>query len=259
MRAPLQATTDGRILFVTATADGLRMDEARRLRRKDYYWGPSASDTWQGVPSLVQALRLRGRESGLPQKIYLFPPPRVETRKLMDRFAAEVLVLPRNERWREALSTALLGDWCEPLLRTGRLPDTALGALKAEARAVHRQLMPVWRRRTRHGRVLSLDADLGGLSLYELVSVEVDYLAHTAGGVFEDERLNRVLRGLDQAERQVVFAYAEGLGTSWAEAAASVGVAEPEAFGERVRRKVHRLVGEQRRRAAQRCPRSPAT
>lgn len=33
----------------------------------------------------------------------------------------------------------------------GRLP-TALGALKAEACAVHRHLIPVYRRRTRHGQ-----------------------------------------------------------------------------------------------------------
>ena len=120
--------------------------------------------------------------------------------------------------------------------------------------------MPIWRRRTRHGRVLSLDADLDGLSLYDLVAANVDHLAHTTGGMFDDERLNAVLRGLDLAERQVVFAYAEGDGTTWTEAAASFGAVNPQASGERVRRKARRLAAERRRRAAQRrveCPRAP--
>ncbi|MFE5923072.1 hypothetical protein [Streptomyces sp. NPDC056468] len=115
----------------------------------------------------------------------------------------------------------------------------------------HPTLQPCWRRRTRNGRVLSLDADLGGgLSLYDLVATDVDPLAHTVGGVFEDEGLNGVLRCLDPAERQVVFARAQGEGTSWTEAAAAVGA--PDGFGERVRRKVKRLAAEQRRRTAQR-------
>ncbi|MFB8247287.1 hypothetical protein ACFC5X_19870 [Streptomyces sp. NPDC055952] len=162
------------------------------------------------------------------------------------------LVLPDSPRWREAADTALLGTWCNPLWETGQLDATALSALRAEARTLHRQLVPVWRRRTRHGRVLSLDADLGGLSLYDLVAADVRFLSHTAGGVFEDERLNTVLRGLNETERQVVFAYAEGEGTTWMEAAASVGAGDPEAFGERVRRKSKRLAREQARRAAAR-------
>jgi hypothetical protein len=55
--------------------------------------------------------------------------------------------------------------------------------------------------------VLSLDAGLGdGLSLHDPVAADIDLLAHTAGGVFEDERLNTVRRALDPAERKVVFA-----------------------------------------------------
>lgn len=158
----------------------------------------------------------------------------------------------RGDRWNQALTTALLGDWCAPLLTDGFLPATALGALKAEARTRRRQLVPIWRRRTRHRRVLSPDADLGdGLSLYDLVATDVDLLAHTAGGVYEDERLNTVLRGLNESERRVVFAYAEHEGTTWTEAAIAAGAPNPEAFGERVRRKVKRLANEQRRRAAQ--------
>jgi hypothetical protein len=163
------------------------------------------------------------------------------------------LVIPRSERWDEAVATALYGNWSDALWETGRLPATALGMLRAEARAIHRQLVPLWRRRTRHGRVLSLDAALGdGLSLYDLVAADVDHLAHTSGGVFDDERLNRVLRGLTPDERQVVYAYAAAEGTTWAESAAAAGSTDPEAFGERVRRKAKRLAAEQRRRVEQR-------
>ncbi|MFB7577107.1 hypothetical protein ACIQFZ_40410 [Streptomyces sp. NPDC093064] len=98
------------------------------------------------------------------------------------------------------MGTALAGNWSDALWDSGQLPSTALGALKAEARTLHRQLVPLWRRRTQHGRVLSLDASLGdGLSLYDLVAADVDYPAHTVGGVFEDERLNAVLRGRARA------------------------------------------------------------
>ncbi|WP_143674357.1 hypothetical protein [Streptomyces caniscabiei] len=171
----------------------------------------------------------------------------------VDDIAAEVLTLPRSERWREAVTTALVGEWCDPLIAAGYLPSTALGALKAEARRVHRQLVPIWRQRTRHGRVLSLDADLGdGLSLYDSVAADVDLLAHTAGGVFDDERLTRVLVGLTQDERKVVCAYAAGEGTTWAEAAVVAGADDPGAFGKRVRRKAKRLAAEQQCRFAQR-------
>lgn len=165
------------------------------------------------------------------------------------------LVLPTGRRWQEAFGTALLGPWAAALARDGFLSCTALSVLRAETRTLHRQLTPIWRRRTRHGRVLSLDAPLGDcLSLYNLVAAHVDQLAHTLDGVFEDERLNRVLRCLDPTERAVVYAYAEGEGTTWAESAAVIGVPDPAAFGERVRRKAKRLAAEQVRRAAFRHP-----
>jgi hypothetical protein len=200
----------------------------------------------------VQSLKLRGRAFGLVEYLCGSTARTLDqSPKEVDSFGARVLVSPRSERWREAVTTAILGDWCDPLLRTGYLSATALGALKAEARAVHRQLVPVWRRGTRHGRVLSLDAALGdGLSLHDLVTADVDLLTHTAGGVYADERLNAVLRGLP-GRAAVVFAYAQGEGTTWMEAAAAAGAADPGAFGERVRRKTKRLATEQRRRIAQ--------
>ncbi|WP_327267138.1 hypothetical protein OG444_40110 (plasmid) [Streptomyces sp. NBC_01232] len=98
--------------------------------------------------------------------------------------------------------------------------------------------------------MLSLDAALGdGLSLYDLVAADVDLLSRVTGGIYQDERLNAVLRGLDPAELQVVLAYAAADGTTWTEAAAATGATEPDAFGERVRRKAKRLAAEQRRRS----------
>ncbi|GAA2301641.1 hypothetical protein GCM10010234_50670 [Streptomyces hawaiiensis] len=232
--------TDMVIQFVTPTEDGVH------AAHPDQPLG----DTACASSDLVQ--RLRGRATGVAE--YLTGNASVSLEKYpdeVDSFTARSLVLPCSKRWREAVTTAMLGNWSDPLLTTGRLSHTAVGALKAEARAVHRQLVPVWRRGTRHGRVLSLDADLGdGLSLHDLVAADVDLLAHTVGGVFEDERLNIVLRALERDERLVVFAYAEGSGTSWTEAAAVVGGSDQAGFGERVRRKVKRLAAEQTRRTA---------
>ncbi|MFE4999282.1 hypothetical protein ACFRH4_50205 [Streptomyces mirabilis] len=237
--------------FVAVTEIGIRLErreEHRRRRASEHRFARVP----ENQPDLVRAIAVRGAVSGgwpAPLGLSLTA---AEGDAAVDRIAAEVLVVPRSERWREAVSTALVGPWCDPLWQTGHLPTTALGALRAEARALHRQLVPVWRRWTRHGRVLSLDADLGGLSLHDLVAADLDLLARTAGGVFEDQRLGAVLRGLTPAERTVVFAYAEGEGTTWTEAAAHVGAGAPEAFGERVRRKVKRLAAEQHRRLAQR-------
>ncbi|MFV5997654.1 hypothetical protein ACNPQM_36000 [Streptomyces sp. NPDC056231] len=208
--------------------------------------GPSASVL---APDLAAALSA--------QETFVCSMAKEVQTSFVDRLAAKTLLVPRSDRWREAISTALLGSWSAPLWAEGRLSSTAIGALKAEARLLHRQLVPVWRRRTRHGRVLSLDAALrDGLSLYDLVAADVDLLQRVAGDVFEDERLNAVLRGLTPAERRVVLAYAEGEGTTWAEAAAFAGATDPEAIGDRVRRKAQHLAAEQRRRLTQRSARN---
>ncbi|WP_162948070.1 hypothetical protein [Streptomyces europaeiscabiei] len=200
------------------------------------------------APDLLAALRA----TGTVHRGYDVAPVRFEVDETLDEFAAQTLVVARSARRREAISTALLGDWSTSLWTVGHLPLAAFSSLKTDIDEVHRQLVPLWRRRTRHGRVLSLDAALGdGLSLHDLVAADVDLLARVTDGVYEDERLNRVLRSLCPAERLAVLAYAEGDGTTWTEAAAITGAADPDAFGERVRRKVKRLAAEQRRRIAQ--------
>ncbi|MFG3517674.1 hypothetical protein [Streptomyces bobili] len=239
----------GQELMVVEAADGLRRTSVPRERAVER----TVPSVRYGHPDLLHACTVRSVVSGCT------PVRRSETATdWVEPLAAHTLVLPRSDRWNQALSTALLGDWCAPLLTDGLLPVTALGALKAEARTLHRQLVPIWRRRTRHGRVLSLDADLGdGLSLHDLVATDVDLLTHTPGGVFEDERLDRVLHALLPDEQRVVLAYAEGEGITWTEAAAVAGAADPEAFGERVRRKAKRQAAEQHRRSVLRQPQTP--
>ncbi|MFF3968006.1 hypothetical protein ACFYZI_41450 [Streptomyces griseorubiginosus] len=254
--------------FVTLTDTGVRLENREEFSRN--FQSRAAQLIRDGgfpsfmnlrplpgkAPDVVEALKARTAVFGAWRTARIASPDGTAS---VDRIAAQVLVLPRSERWHEAVSTALAGPWSDPLWNTGELSDTALSALRAEARTLHRQLVPVWRRRTRHGRVLSLDADLGdGLSLYDLVMSDVGLLTHTAGGVFEDERLNALLRGLDPAERAVVFAYAEDDST-WTEAADQAGATDPEAFGERVRRKTKRLAAEQRRRTQQAYRPRPAT
>ncbi len=239
--------------YVVSTEDGIRLespDKDRSIRIRKWSL-PLLSDV---PPDLARAIAVRGTACGTwPNQEAILGLTRRPTNRdaAVDRLAAEILVLPRSQRWREAVSTALAGSWCDPLWQTGQLPATALGVLKAEARTVHRQLVPLWEQGTRRGRVLSLDADLGGVSLYDLVAADVDLLAYTTDGVYEDERLNRVLRGLTENEKRVVVAYAAREGTTWTEAASAVGAPEPQAFGTRVRRKVKRLVDEQARRTAQ--------
>ncbi|MFK0140400.1 hypothetical protein [Streptomyces murinus] len=241
MALPLCEEGDYGVAYVEETHDG--------IRSSDRPWDPKALRLSTPKPDLVQALTLRPIAAG---HLYVGGGPKVFA-ELVDHLLTGVLAQPSGERWREAASTALLGNWCAPFLETGALPLTALGALRAETRRLHRQLVPMWRRSTRHGRVLSLDADFGnGLSLHDMVAADVDLLARVTEGVFEDERLNTVLRGLAPEERKVVLARAYGEGTTWTEAAAAAGAADPKAFGERVRRKAHRQVQEQRRRLAQR-------
>lgn len=230
------------VVVAVAAEDGARLADCPPARRVDHEHCFESD--------LGQALILRGRISGVIE-----PQTGVTEPALLDEFAAKVLVVPSSAQWREAMSTALLGSWSDPLVQTGRLPDTAVLDLRADARSLHRDLTPLWLRGTRHGRVLSLDASLGdGLSFYDLVAADIGLLARVTGGVVEDDRLNRVLRCLAPAERATVFAYAEGEGTTWAEAATAAGAADPDAFGERVRRKVKRLAAEQARRTAMARP-----
>ncbi|WP_329549590.1 hypothetical protein OG548_42840 [Streptomyces sp. NBC_01356] len=157
-------------------------------------------------------------------------------------FISKYLVLPRGPQWDQAIRTALIGDWTVPLEHGGRIGPEVVGNIKSDAKNIHRQLVPVWRRRVRGSRVMLLETPLGdNLTLRDLVAGELrmdDLVFETA---FDDERVNAVLAGLDPTERRVAMAWAHPSIANWTEAACSAGVVSPEAYGERVRRKLKRL------------------
>jgi hypothetical protein len=141
-----------------------------------------------------------------------------------------------TERWLEATSTALLGDWValldEHLLEeAGPLSVTTL---KTEATQVHRQLVPLWEHKVRGRELLSLDKlTPGGATLADLVT---DRTALTPDFPSDVEA---VLDLLTIPEQAVAHAYAlNGRGT-WSEAAEVAGATSEEA--ESVRRKLLRL------------------
>ncbi|GGX18413.1 hypothetical protein [Streptomyces lomondensis] len=169
---------------------------------------------------------------------------------LVDRFTLEVLGR-RGARWREAVSTALLGDWAAPLNGQGRLGLDALAGLRREAEALHRQLMPLWRRRTLGHRWLLLDTPLGdGLTLYDLVADRAPHRGDPAGCGPDDAGLAAVLSALHPDERAVAMARGQAGVMTWAEAALVAGATDPVAAGERVRRKLRRLAALHRQRTA---------
>ncbi|TJZ94745.1 hypothetical protein [Actinacidiphila oryziradicis] len=169
---------------------------------------------------------------------------------LVDSFATQVIGR-QGTKWREAVSTALLGDWVAPLLRGDRLGPEALGHLKTEVDKLHRQLMPLWRRRTRGSRLLLLDTPLGdGLSLYDLLTGYPDPQHTVTEAVLGDARLKALLRVLHPDERAVALAWTHADVATWTEAALCAGAQDPVAFGERVRRKLKRLASRNHDRAA---------
>ncbi|MFD0008251.1 hypothetical protein ACFVJ4_38525 [Streptomyces sp. NPDC127178] len=196
---------------------------------------PSVDPT-PGVPDLVRLLN--AREAVLRDRPWWIRDVR-----------SDVLALPQSPHWDEAISTALLGSWADPLTTDRVLTPRAVSVLRAEARKIHRQLVPIWRRRTRHGRVLSLDADLGdGYCLLDLLAAQAGPQLDLAHSARDQQRIGALLRALTPLERNVVLARAAGEATTWTEAAMVCRIGDPEAFGNRVRRKVLRLIKEQERR-----------
>jgi hypothetical protein len=182
------------------------------------------------------------------------------TFQAVDRLAAS-LALPQAGLWREAVSTAVVGDWGDRLRsdEQGVLGRTFARHLRAEAQTIHQQLRPLWSRRAQRSRVLLLDTPMGdGLSLHDLVTDNRDAQTAALGTDLADQRLTALLRSLAPEERAVVMAWAHPAVATWADAALYAGAAEPVHFGERVRRKKGRWVAEQQRRREQRQPVQPS-
>ncbi|GJF30338.1 hypothetical protein KNE206_30380 [Kitasatospora sp. NE20-6] len=160
------------------------------------------------------------------------------------QFGRIALGLKRSERWTEALSTALLGDWITPLHDGTSLGLFALDHLRSETRTIHTQMVPLWERRIYgNRRVLMLEKpSAGGGTLRDLLAdrhLPEDPLLDQVPG---DRRLAALLQRLAPAERAVVLAYGQPSVATWPEAAELVGADQPQAFAERVRTKVRRIV-----------------
>jgi hypothetical protein len=136
---------------------------------------------------------------------------------------------------------ALLGSWTSGL--ESRLRDDAelVDLLRRHAKAEHRHLKPLWKRKVGGRLWRSLDEPAGdGTTLRDVVTDHRRPEDSVFYGELEDPRVLAVLRSLKPAEAAVAAAYSSSRMT-WAEAAAEAGVSDPAGFGERVRRKLKRL------------------
>ncbi|MFF4362939.1 hypothetical protein ACFY1U_35075 [Streptomyces sp. NPDC001351] len=167
------------------------------------------------------------------------------------KLASLVLGLHRSERWNEAVSTALLGSWTEPLLNDSGSSRSAMDRLETEARIIHKQLAPLWRRETGDSRLLLLDTPTGkDRTLYDLVAGGLSWEDASPYDGPDDARLGALLRALQPEERVVMLARACPGVASWEEAALLAGAADPVAMGKRVGRKINRLRARHKARAA---------
>ncbi|MEU9575442.1 hypothetical protein AB0D62_37575 [Streptomyces massasporeus] len=167
-------------------------------------------------------------------------------------FAATWLGIPRpDERWLEAVSTALLGNWVD--LLDEHLLDEAGGLglkqLKQESSAVHRQLQPLWRRKAAAGRLLSLDHPVaGGGTLVDLLADRAAPQERSTLWEPESPGAAAVFAQLTPREQQIARVWAQSGRTSWAETADLAGVSAADAEG--VRRKLRRLGHRHKQRMA---------
>ncbi|MFD7447196.1 hypothetical protein [Streptomyces sp. NPDC059909] len=142
---------------------------------------------------------------------------------------------------------ALLGEWVH---RLGRyLTDPKLLRILHEYTAAERRRwLPLWERRASGGRVWLTGVTIAdGITLDDALPdhrTAEDLALHRQLG---DKRVRTVLRGLTSDKAAVAARWAQDAGT-WAESA--VGAHLPAAYGERVRRKFHRLGARQAERAA---------
>ncbi|WP_333773361.1 hypothetical protein [Streptomyces sp. IBSBF 3136] len=169
-----------------------------------------------------------------------------EAARTGDRAALRAFVsegLGRWSGWSEPVSTALLGNWADPLYKSGQLSPGAVGKILAEAKVINGQLKPIWLRQANRERVRLLDAPLGdGMTLYDVLSGQP--AADTGFEGFDDPRLVQILEALSEKEQAVTMARSRPGVNSWPEAARVVGVSQPEVVGEQVRRKVKRLANQ---------------
>ncbi|MEV0192383.1 hypothetical protein AB0I39_28105 [Kitasatospora purpeofusca] len=160
----------------------------------------------------------------------------------VDEFSRTWLGITRPEQWREAVQSALLGDWVDALgwgLANG--PAT-LELLRQHARTEHRRLQPLWERKVCGRRLRLLDDPVAdGLTLRDALADHRRPEDAVLAGELADSRLTSVLRSLKPDEAAVAAVWMQADRITWAEAAAATGVDNPADLGERVRRKLRRL------------------
>ncbi|MEU6527260.1 hypothetical protein ABZ892_31640 [Streptomyces sp. NPDC046924] len=159
----------------------------------------------------------------------------------VDEFSRTWLNLGRPKAWRAAVEMALLGNWVEALGHHLNGDAEIMELLHRHTEWEHRYLQPLWERKS-GGRTVRLLGDpvASGVSLNDVVSDDrrpEDGLLHSE---VDDCRVLAVLADLAPAERAVAMIYGTQRVT-WAQAAALGGADDPDAFGNRVRRKLRRL------------------
>ncbi|MBB4928389.1 hypothetical protein [Kitasatospora kifunensis] len=170
----------------------------------------------------------------------------------VDAFSRDWLGLSDPVGWRTAVENALLGDWVDHLGR-GVLRDPDLAKLlRLHSKIEHRYLQPLWERKV-HDRRLRLlqDPVANGLLLADLLTDHQRPEDVVLAAELADSRLSAVLRGLAPQEAEVALVWASDQSATWRQAAAAVGHPDPEAFGNRVRRKLKSLGTRHTHRAQQ--------
>jgi hypothetical protein len=161
----------------------------------------------------------------------------------VDEFARTWLGISRpDEDWLEAVSTALLGNWVD-LLDTHHFDDArelGLRQLKKESDTVHRQLQPLFRRKARGGRLLSLDhPTTGGGAVVDLLADQAATADSLPWWEPENDHAAAVFQQLSRSEQHLARTWATAGPCSWAEAAELASL--PATDADSVRRKLRRL------------------
>ncbi|MET9608455.1 hypothetical protein ABZZ17_25960 [Streptomyces sp. NPDC006512] len=157
----------------------------------------------------------------------------------VDAFSGAWLRLHRPADWREAVEMALLGEWVH-VLGDGTADSPALlGLLRRHVATEHVHLRPLWERKSRGRRTALLSTPVGeGLVLADLLVAPGLPEELALADEFGDPRIAPVLRRLREPEERLARSWARD-GEPWALTATAAGL--PEAYGERVRRKLKRL------------------
>ncbi|MFF4922512.1 hypothetical protein ACFY4B_18195 [Kitasatospora sp. NPDC001261] len=171
----------------------------------------------------------------------------------VDTFTRDVLGHVPPERWRDAVTSMLLGDWVDHLGSYLTDPEL-LAILRANTAAERRRWTPLWERKTggfhwrgpdgevrerSAERVWLLEApNRDGVTLRDVLPDRTAADAPTLDRCLANPRIDAVFRSLNATEAAVANLWATRKG-SWADAALDLDLAAE--VGDRVRRKLSRI------------------